>query len=310
MGKEIFLAKPLVSVCIPAYNRAEKLKRAVEKLIICSYKNIEIIISDNASSDNTKDICMDLEKLDRRVKYFRQAENIGPTKNFEFTYAKAKGKYFLWLGDDDYLDHDYIKICVDELEFDPSLVLVSGLGAYYRNGKELSYYGNIVQPNSATPLLRAMKYLWSAGESSILYGVYRADAVKDCRMPNCLAGDYIWVADVLLKGMAKVIPITFIHREFGDSMSSSFKRYASIINAPVWHGYFPLIAMSINIAGYLAFESKEYNKKSKFKKVVVYSLIFKLLSIKYAIIKIRLFASKVPLAKKIYRRFWKKQIFA
>lgn len=304
MGEKM-VQEPLVSVCIPTYNRARKLKRAVEKLMVCSYKNLEIIISDDASSDDTQNVCSALAGSDGRIKYFRQAENIGPTMNYEFTNAKVTGKYFLWLSDDDYLDYDYIMTCVDQLERKPLLVLVAGLGAYYRDGKELSYYGNIVQPSSEYSLLRAITYLWSAGDSSILYGVYRVNSVMDCKMPNCLAGDWIWVADVLLKGCAEVIPTTYVNREFGDSMSSSFKRYASIINAPVWHGNFPLLAISMNVASYIAFESKEYKGKSKSIKAAVYLLIYCLLLTKFSIIKIRLFASKVPFAKRIYRRFIK-----
>jgi glycosyltransferase involved in cell wall biosynthesis len=308
MSTQKDLAEPLVSVCIPTYNRSGKLKRAVEKLISCSYDNLEIIISDNASCDNTKDVCTAIGKLDNRVKYFRHLENNGPTKNFEFSKSQATGKYFLWLSDDDYLDRDYIRICVDELERRPDLVLVSGLGLYHGSVNQVSYYGNIVQPNSSIPLLRVMKYLWTAGESSILYGVYRANKIQDCRMPNCLAGDFIWVADVLLKGRAKVIPITYVNREFGDSMSSTFERYASIIKAPAWHGKFPLIAISINIANYISFESNEYRGKSKSRQVMIYFIIISLHLMKYSILKLRIFFSKIPLAKKIYRRFLKRQV--
>lgn len=307
MNNEIALVEPLVSVCIPTYNRSSKLNRAVGTLIRCSYENIEIIISDNASSDDTQIVCAALAKLDRRVKYFRHAENQGPTKNFEFARAQATGKYFLWLSDDDYLDPDYIRICVDELERDPSLVIASGLGAFHRGDSKPTHYDNVVQPNSIIPLLRVINYLWSVGDSSTFYGVYRRDHVRDCWIPNCLAGDWAWVADVLLRGKAKMMPIILNYRERGG-MSSSRRRMVSTLCAPYWHGYFPWFAISVNVASFLAFKSNEYKDKTTSKKIFVYSLIFALLLLKSIIDKIFLFGSKVPFAKKIYRRFFKKQI--
>ncbi|MDP3842922.1 MAG: glycosyltransferase family 2 protein [Oxalobacteraceae bacterium] len=307
MNSEIASVEPLVSICIPTHNRSRTLNRAVDALIRCSYENLEIIISDNASSDDTQSVCAGLTKLDSRVKYFRHAENLGPTTNFEFARAQATGKYFLWLSDDDYLDPDYIRICVYELERDPSLVIASGLGAFHSGDSKPTHFDNVVQPNSLSPLLRAVKFLWSVGDSSTFFGVYRLDHVNDCWIPNCLGGDWAWVADVLLRGRAKMIPTTFNYRQLGG-MSYSRRRIASTLSVPSWHGYIPSFVISVNVASYLAFKSNKYKDKTISKKILIYSLIFGLLLLKSIMDKIRLFGSKVPFAKKIYRRFFKKQI--
>lgn len=243
---------PLVSVCIPTYNRARKLQRAVDALLASSYKNLEIIISDNASSDDTENICVALAQSDFRVKYFRHSENQGPTANFEFARSQATGKYFLWHGDDDYLDPTYISTCVAELENDPSLVLASGVAAYHRGDGNITGYGKVMQPSSDSPMLRVTKYIWLVTENSIFCGAYRRAAVEECTMPNCLAGDWIWMAEVLLKGKAKVLPTIHVHRDYGDTTSSSLRRIASTIKAPPYHARFPRVAVSLNLAGHLS----------------------------------------------------------
>lgn len=249
---------PLVSVCVPTYNRAEKLSLAIKKIQEQSYGNLEIIISDNCSSDDTQSLCIKLEKEDDRIKYYRHTNNMGPTKNFEFARTKATGKYFMWHGDDDYLDKNYIKMCVDELELNRGYSLVSGLGAYiYNKTGHIDHYGNIIQLNSKYSLFRVVKYLWNVGENSIFCGVYRRSKLETCNMPNVLAGDWIWISQVLLKGKAKVIDNIFVNRSYGDNTSSSYDRIIEIIGAPKWHAKHPWFAMSKN---FLSF----YLKQKKF----------------------------------------------
>ena len=272
---------PLVSVCIPTYNRARKLQRAVDALLASSYKNLEIIISDNASSDDTENICTALAQSDRRIRYFRHSENQGPTANFEFARSQATGKYFLWHGDDDYLDPTYISTCVAELENDPSLVLASGVAAYHQGDSDISGYGNIIQPNSESPMLRVVKYLWLVADNSIFCGAYRRTSVEECMMPNCLAGDWIWMAEVLLKGKAKVLPTTHVYRQYGDNTSSTHCRIVSTIGAPSWHGKHPALAISINSARNISFSSFKYKSSSGGKKYSIFLMLFILVYLKH-----------------------------
>lgn len=307
MDNEIILDEPLVSVCIPTYNRSIKLNRAVAELKICSYKNLEIIISDNASSDNTQNMCLALAKSDNRIKYFRQSENMGPINNYEFARTQATGKYFLWLCDDDGLDFDYIRTCVSELERDPSLLIVSGLGAYHGGDKKPTHYDKVVQPNSINPLRRSIQFLWSVEDSSIFYGVYRLDSVKSCKFPNMFGGDWALVAEVLLRGKTKMIPQILSYRQIGG-MSVSHRSTASTIGAPSWQGSFPSIALPLNIAYFISFKSYEYKDKTIYKKIFAYSLILGVISLKFILFNIWVFGSKIPFAKKIYQRLVNKPI--
>ena len=100
--------KPLVSVGIPTHNRLSKLKVALECVFSQTEQNLDIIISDNCSNDGTEEYCRGLSIKDNRVRYYRQAENIGALANLNFVLTTAVGEYFFWLADDDLIDHEFV----------------------------------------------------------------------------------------------------------------------------------------------------------------------------------------------------------
>ncbi|MCA6544957.1 MAG: glycosyltransferase, partial [Pseudanabaena sp. M074S1SP2A07QC] len=94
--------KPLVSVGIPTYNRPNGLKRTLECITQQTYRNIEIIVSDNCSIDpNVEMVVKEFQSKDDRICYFRQLENKGAGANFLFVLKQSVGKYFMWAADDD-----------------------------------------------------------------------------------------------------------------------------------------------------------------------------------------------------------------
>jgi glycosyltransferase involved in cell wall biosynthesis len=131
---------PLVSVGIPTYNRVEALQSAIDCFTNQTYKNIEIIISDNCSPDPLYNEIA--KKSTDRIRFFRQDKNIGFKKNHDFVKQKANGKYFMWAHDDDVFPPDYIEISVRHLEADPGAVLVGPKSDRYLNGKFWYSYDN------------------------------------------------------------------------------------------------------------------------------------------------------------------------
>lgn len=102
---------PLVTIAIPTYNRANRfLKQAIGCALNQTYQNIEIIVSDNCSTDNTEMVVKNCK--DPRIRYFRHRKNIGANNNFNFCLEEAKGAYFLLLQDDDLIDADFIETCL------------------------------------------------------------------------------------------------------------------------------------------------------------------------------------------------------
>jgi len=107
---------PLVTIGVPTYNRANSLPRALDSLLSQTYNNLELIISDNASTDNTGEVVMRYARKDPRVRYIRKKENIGAMPNFLSLLPEAGGVYFMWASDDDLWDSKFVETLVAGLE--------------------------------------------------------------------------------------------------------------------------------------------------------------------------------------------------
>src|SRR2546426_4767904 len=90
---------PLVSIGIPTYNRSSSLVRAVESALAQDYDNLEIVISDNASTDETANLSVEFCKKDMRIRYIRQSKNLGITENFRRALGASHGAYSMWPSD-------------------------------------------------------------------------------------------------------------------------------------------------------------------------------------------------------------------
>ena len=109
-----------LTIAIPTYNRLEKLKICLKRLMEQKkIEQIEIIVSDNASSDGTGEYMTELVKKAENISYYRNTENVGPDKNFLNCFDKAMGEYVLLLGDDDFLLPMAVEHLLDTLEKKP-----------------------------------------------------------------------------------------------------------------------------------------------------------------------------------------------
>jgi len=107
--------QPLVSIGIPTYNRANgKLLNVIRRALEQTYQNVEVIVSDNCSSDNTTEVVQSVK--DERLKYVRHETNIGANNNFNHCLKEARGEYFLLFHDDDMIDVDFVASCIASLE--------------------------------------------------------------------------------------------------------------------------------------------------------------------------------------------------
>jgi glycosyltransferase involved in cell wall biosynthesis len=114
---------PLVSIGLPVYNGDDLLEKALHSILAQTYSNFELIISDNASTDKTREICEAYAAKDSRIKYYRNEKNIGGHNNFNRVFELATGQYFKWAAHDDLCAPDFIEQCVSILEKNPSFVV-------------------------------------------------------------------------------------------------------------------------------------------------------------------------------------------
>ncbi len=115
------LNEPLVSVIIPTYNRPDYLKEAIKSAVNQTYKNIEIIVSDDASPDNPQKLIESFQ--DPRIRFRRNSKNLGISLNVIGAFQEAKGKYVASLNDDDVWNDDFLEKLVPQLDANPNLVV-------------------------------------------------------------------------------------------------------------------------------------------------------------------------------------------
>lgn len=122
---------PKVSIGMPVYNGEKYIREALDSLLLQTYSNFELIISDNASVDRTEMICREYAQNNSCIRYVRQRENRGAAANFQFVLDEAVGEYFMWAAYDDlwgkqYIDHAIHAFDSDEVGFVfPTFVLKS-----------------------------------------------------------------------------------------------------------------------------------------------------------------------------------------
>jgi glycosyltransferase involved in cell wall biosynthesis len=129
---------PLVSIGIPTYNRADMfLRESIESALNQTYENIEVLVSDNASTDDTESVVKSF--ANSRIRYHRQDENIGANNNFNSCIELAKGDYFVLLPDDDLVDSDFVASCIETVHHHKDVgVVFSGMRVIDGDGKVLS----------------------------------------------------------------------------------------------------------------------------------------------------------------------------
>lgn len=116
---------PRISFAIPVRNGESHIGRALESLIAQDFEDIEIVVCDNASTDGTEDIVQHYTERDSRIRYTRNAENIGQIENFNLVFELSRGEYFRWIGADDWLEPAYARKCVAALDARPDAVGVT-----------------------------------------------------------------------------------------------------------------------------------------------------------------------------------------
>jgi glycosyltransferase involved in cell wall biosynthesis len=114
---------PKVSIGLNVYNGGQFIRGALDSLLSQTYVDFELIISDNASTDNTEDICREYSARDARICYIRHLENKGPFFNYKFVLDSAVGEYFMWAAHDDYWFPNFIKELAQILDSRSDIVL-------------------------------------------------------------------------------------------------------------------------------------------------------------------------------------------
>jgi glycosyltransferase involved in cell wall biosynthesis len=200
-------ATPRLSLGLPVYNGENYLGESLDSLLGQSYEDFELIISDNASTDGTADICRSYAKQDSRIRYVRQPRNIGSAPNHNFVIGQARGELFKHASHDDLYARKLLELCVAALDEYPQVVLAHSWSAVIDASggvTELVDYPVDTAAPRAPDRFRSMLFDgWGDDEG----GVVRLDVLR--RTPLHASyhfADRTYTAELALHGPFYVVP--------------------------------------------------------------------------------------------------------
>jgi glycosyltransferase involved in cell wall biosynthesis len=209
---------PRLTIGLPVYNGESYLAESLDALLGQSYKDFELIISDNASTDGTAGICQRYVRQDSRVRYIRQPKNIGLAPNHNVVVEQARGELFKWASYDDLYARELVERCIDALDEHPDVVLahcwtarVDGAGTVTR---AYEYPLNTASPRAPE---RFRSVLFDSGGDDD-YGVIRIEVLRRTAMKESYHhADHTIIAELALHGPFYQVPDwLYFRREHPD----------------------------------------------------------------------------------------------
>lgn len=195
--------KPRVSIGLPVFNGENYLAAALDSLLAQTYSDFELVISDNASTDRTQEICKDYAAKDRRIRYYRNDRNLGAAKNHNRVFELSTGQYFKWAAHDDLCAPEYIERCVEVLDRDPSVVLCHPKTSIIdEHGRYQKDFDDFLDLRSPSPHERFRDYLFRrASMWSAICGVIRASELrKTSLIRSFMSSDKVLLGELVLRG--------------------------------------------------------------------------------------------------------------
>jgi glycosyltransferase involved in cell wall biosynthesis len=197
------MIQPLVSIGMPVFNGADFIRQSVKSLLDQDYENFELIISDNASGDETESICRSLAKNDIRIRYSRNHENIGAAGNYNKVFLNARGKYFKWAAHDDECHPAMLRKCVEVLEKSPkSVTMVYPLAELIdESGATIVPELDRIASRDPSPHRRLAHLLWSLNMCDPVFGLIKTEYLRKTQLIGPFFGaDYVLLSELVMLG--------------------------------------------------------------------------------------------------------------
>ena len=228
-----------VSIGVPVYNGENFLAQALDSILAQTFTNFEIIISDNASTDNTQQICLTYAAKDNRIRYHRNQKNLGAAPNFNRLVELAQGEYFKWAAHDDLLAPSYLEKCVRVLDDDPGVVVChsevllvdeTGVPREFSHEYGMTSHEDHLKIDTANPdpAQRYHELIVPDHMCYHVFGVIRIATLRDTRLIGKYShGDGILLAELGLRGRFAEVPETlFFARRHAKQFMAAM---------PAWH---------------------------------------------------------------------------
>jgi glycosyltransferase involved in cell wall biosynthesis len=220
------MSTPKISIGLPVYNGEVYLEQAIQSILVQTYPDFELIISDNASNDATESICRRLAEQDRRIRYHRNEQNIGGAQNHNRVFELAIGEFFKWAAHDDLYPPEMLRRCLEVLETAPSSVslVYTQFEWIDEHGSSLGIDLDPVQSRDPRSYLRLARLLSKIGHHSAIYGLIRSEILRKTRLTGFFPhADRVLLAELAMLGQLWEIrePLLFIRDHPGRSFRAN-----------------------------------------------------------------------------------------
>lgn len=235
---------PKVTIGIPVYNGDRYLRKALESVVLQSYTNFTVILSDNASTDGTNAICSEYAKRDNRINYDRQKHNIGGFDNFKYVLSKCKTDFFVYLAADDSWHPDFLKKNIEVLENDENVICCVSKVVFEKDGNLLHKSNGTFQLDGSS-LYNLKRYLSCLpNDNSRFYGVFRPFVLHEAfaGLSPFHATDWYMMAVTLLFGKHFEVDEFLMNREIAEP--TRYLNNVKIDNKGIVNQIFPLVPMT------------------------------------------------------------------
>ena len=213
--------QPYLTIGLPVYNGQNYVGEAIKSILKQTYEDFELIIADNASTDDTSRICRRYALLDSRIRYIRNAKNLGAAANYNMVLSLAKGKYFKWSAHDDCIAPTFLEKCVNILERNNSVVTCYPRTVLIdENGQEIEKYDDRMHMQMDLPhqrLAHTFENLWLCNP---VFGLMRTDVLRTtCCIGKYPGSDVVLLSNLSLLGGFYEIPEFLFFRRIHPAMS-------------------------------------------------------------------------------------------
>jgi len=220
---------PTVSIVLPVYNGQRYIRYAVESVLGQTYRDFELCILDNASTDATEDICNSYVRQDSRIRYHRHPKNLGASLNHILGFKMALGKYVKLLAHDDAWDPTLLEKSVRVLDEHPEVVLVYPRTRWIdKNGDVIGDFQTNIDFSSTRARDRVGAVVHGRHRAYPIFGLARRSAMaKTDNLKPYVDSDRVWLAQLALQGpFYEIKEYLFLSREHDGG------RYAGSTNTP------------------------------------------------------------------------------
>lgn len=221
--------RPLISIILPIFNEELFLEETINSVLQQTYPHFELLISDNASTDNSANICENFAKQDKRIHFYKQTTNIGVTANHYFLQRKTTGKYLIILSGHDKWSANYLEQNVFALEHNPKAVVAYGTPYWINQLNEIiDKHSGHFDSQGLSPITRFYFMFW--GKPTPILGLIRHESLPDMEKYNYIGGDMVLLYSLSLKGEFVHSPLSSFYRRQNrpeETQTNRFKRYNS-----------------------------------------------------------------------------------